>query len=111
MLTMATLLSVSPHLDPNPSELRLLMIGDIGVGKTSVLHVFTEKQRLLKQGVEINGDLTKSVWETSCSASKAGNYRPLRWKQSIVAYQHRRMLQIVDTAGMKWLKNYCIVSS
>ena len=110
---MATLIRVSrlPDQNQNPVDIRILMTGDYYVGKTTLLQAFLSKQHLLKQKEEYepNWDMNGSVSTSTRHVSGGERYRPLGWKQSIVACESRRILHIIDTAGRKMNPTFSIL--
>ena len=100
---MATLVRINYISEPllDPLNLKVIMIGDIDVGKTTVLHTFITINSSLKIKTEDLETIEHSAANgRTRSMSGTEVYRPMRWKQSIVASQQKRIiLEITDTAG------------
>ena len=100
---MATLVRINYISEPllDPLNLKVIMIGDIDVGKTTVLHTFITINSSLKiKTEELETTIHSAANGRTRSMSGTEVYRPMRWKQSIVASQQKRIiLEIIDTAG------------
>ena len=99
---MATLVRINYISEPilDPLNLKVIMIGDIDVGKTTVLHTFITINSSLKVKTDLETIEHSAANGRTRSMSGTEVYRPMRWKQSIVASQQKRIiLEIIDTAG------------
>ena len=84
---------------PDPTNLKVIMLGDIAVGKTYLLKAFIEMKSQLKNESDSGSAPAHATNAHPGSTTGTENHRPLKWKQSIVADQCRRVLEITDTAG------------